>query len=129
MAYNILIVDDSSITRNVMARTIQISGIEVGEIYFAENGKVGLERLKDAWPDIVFCDINMPVMNGIEFVEKLQESDEWRDLPVVIVSTEGSSTRMDELRARGIRGYIRKPFTAEQVAQMIEKVLGANQHA
>jgi two-component system chemotaxis response regulator CheY len=112
-----------------MARTIQISGIDVGELYFAENGKEGLDQLEVSWPDIVFCDINMPVMNGIEFVEKLQESDEWKDLPVVIVSTEGSSTRMDELRERGIRGYIRKPFTAEQVAEMIEKVLGANEHA
>ena len=129
MAYNILVVDDSSITRNIMARTIRMCGVDVGEIYFAENGQQGIEQLGKIWPDIIFCDINMPVMNGVEFVKELRAMDEWKDLAVVIVSTEGSKTRMEELEAHGIRGYIRKPFTAEQVAEMINKVLGEGTHA
>lgn len=129
MAYNILIIDDSSVTRNVMARTIRMCGVDVGAIYFAENGQQGLEQLEKVWADMVFCDINMPVMNGLEFVKELRTKEEWKDLAVVIVSTEGSRTRIEELEAAGIRGYIRKPFTAEQVAEMINKVLGEGAHA
>ncbi len=128
MAYNILIVDDSAVTRNVMARTLNMCGIDIGEIYFAENGQEGIEQLGKSWPDMVFCDINMPVMDGLQFVKELHNSEEWRDLPVVIVSTEGSQTRMEDLREIGIKGYIRKPFTAEQVAEAIEQVLGKDQH-
>lgn len=128
MSYNILIVDDSEVIRNVMARTLKMCGVDIGEIYYAENGKQGLEQLSNSWPDLVFCDINMPVMDGLEFVNELHKSDEWRDLPVVIVSTEGSQTRMEELRQSGIKGYIRKPFKAEQVAEIIEQLLGKDQH-
>lgn len=123
MAYNILIVDDSALTRTVMERTVRMCGVEINEIRTAEHGKAALQALEEFWPDIVFCDINMPVMDGLKFVEEVQRSDEWRDLPVVIVSTEGSETRIEELRRNGVQGYIRKPFAPEDVAAMIQQVL------
>lgn len=129
MAYNILIVDDSGITRTVMERTVRMCGVEIGEVRQAGNGKEALEVLSDYWPDIVFCDINMPVMDGLTLINELQKSDEWKDLPVVIVSTEGSETRMEELRRSGIQGYIRKPFTPEEVASAMQTLLGAHVHA
>jgi two-component system, chemotaxis family, chemotaxis protein CheY len=124
MAYNILIVDDSAVTREVMARTIRLSGIPLGTIYQAANGAEALKVLEEQWLDMVFTDINMPVMDGLQLVAEMQTRDEWERLPVVVVSTEGSKNRMEELAKSGISGYIRKPFTPEQVADMITKVMG-----
>lgn len=129
MAYNILIIDDSALTRTVMERTVRMCGVDVNEIRTAGHGKEALAVLESFWPDLVFCDINMPVMDGLQFIQTLQASDEWRDLPVVIVSTEGSETRMEELRRSGVQGYIRKPFAPEEVAAMIQQVLGAASNA
>lgn len=129
MAYNILIIDDSALTRTVMERTVRMCGVDVNEIRTAGHGKEALAVLESFWPDLVFCDINMPVMDGLQFIQTLQTSDEWRDLPVVIVSTEGSETRMEELRRSGVQGYIRKPFAPEEVAAMIQQVLGAASNA
>lgn len=124
MAYNILIVDDSAVTREVMARTIRMSGIPLGTIYQAANGAEALKVLDEQWLDMVFTDINMPVMDGLQLVAEMQTRNEWERLPVVVVSTEGSKNRMEELAKSGISGYIRKPFTPEQVADMITKVMG-----
>jgi two-component system, chemotaxis family, chemotaxis protein CheY len=129
MAYNILIVDDSAVTREVLTRTIRMSGLDLGEVYHAGNGKEALAVLDEKWTDIVFTDINMPVMDGLQLVEELQKRDEWERLPVIVVSTEGNKNRMEELERIGIRGYIRQPFTPEEVAEMIEKVMGDKSHA
>jgi len=117
-------VDDSAVTREVMARTIRMSGIPLGTIYQAANGAEALQVIEREWLDMVFTDINMPVMDGLQLVAAMQERAEWERLPVVVVSTEGSKNRMEELEKRGISGYIRKPFTPEQVADMIQKVMG-----
>jgi two-component system, chemotaxis family, chemotaxis protein CheY len=128
MAYNILIVDDSGVTREILARTIRMSGMPLGEIFMAANGVEALKVLDEHWADMVFTDINMPVMDGLQLVSELQKRDQWEQLPVVVVSTEGSSTRVEELQKSGISGYIRKPFTPEQVAEMIQKVMGDAAH-
>jgi two-component system, chemotaxis family, chemotaxis protein CheY len=129
MAYNILIVDDSAVTREVITRTLKLSGISLGEIYHAANGAEALKVLEERWADLVFTDINMPVMDGLQFVEELHKRPDWQRLPVVVVSTEGSRSRMDELEKIGISGYIRKPFTPEQVTEMIEKIMGGATNA
>ena len=128
MAYNILIVDDSRVTREVLARTLHMAGIPLGEIHHAADGAEALRVLDQTWIDIVFSDINMPVMDGLELVDRLQRRDEWERLPVIIVSTEGSKSRIEELQKLGVRGYIRKPFTPEQVAEMIGDVMGDPAH-
>ena len=124
MAYNILIVDDSAVTREVMARTCKLSGIELGEVFKAAHGGEALALLNEHWVDLILTDINMPVMDGMQLVEELSRRDGLRSIPVVIVSTEGSRTRMDELSQKGIRAYIRKPFTPEQIAAVMQEVLG-----
>jgi two-component system chemotaxis response regulator CheY len=125
MAYNILVVDDSAVTREVLTRTLKLAGIPVGEIFHAGNGEEALRVLDEHWADMVFTDINMPVMDGLQFVEELHKRPDWERLPVIVVSTEGSKSRMDDLEKMGISGYIRKPFTPEQIAEMIERVMGA----
>ena len=73
----------------------------------------------------MFLDINMPVMNGVEMIEHLNEDGLLSSIPVVVVSTEGSATRMDELKRMGVRGYLRKPSAPEQFREVVEEILGA----
>ena len=124
MAYNILVVDDSETIRAVIARTLDIAGVPVNVLYEAENGKEALDILNEHWIDITFADINMPVMNGIEMIERMSEEGLLRSVPVIIVSTEGSQTRIEELRSKGVQGYIRKPFTPEIIREVVNNVLG-----
>jgi len=124
MAYNILIVDDSSVVRSVIGKTITLADISVNETFYAENGKEALDILDEQWVDIVLADINMPVMSGVEMVDHMVESGMISTVPVVIVSTEGSTTRIEQLMAKGVKGYVRKPFTPEKVRSVFNEILG-----
>lgn len=128
MPYNILIVDDSETVRAVLARTLEMAGVAVTTLYQASNGIEALALMKGHWIDLVFSDINMPGMGGVEMIEKMQESDLLATVPVVVVSTEGSKTRIDDLLSKGVRAYIRKPFTPEKVKAVVEELLGESQH-
>ena len=99
MALNILVVDDSATVRAVIAKSLDLSGIECNTIHQAENGQVALDILKDNWVDLIFTDINMPVMGGVEFIERLSEDDLLNNVPVIVISTEGSTTRIESLKA------------------------------
>ena len=124
MAFNILIVDDSETIRAIVAKTLTIAEVPVSELYQASNGKEALEILKKEWVDIVFADINMPVMDGVEMVTKIRENENLCEINIVVISTEGSSTRIQELQDKGINAYIRKPFTPEQLSSVIKEILG-----
>ena len=123
MAYNVLIVDDSAIVRAVVRMTLGLTGVALGEILEAGNGREALEKLTACWVDIVFADINMPVMTGIEMVDEMIRRDILKSSPVVIISTERSETRMSELRAKGVSAYLNKPFTPECLRDVITQVL------
>ena len=124
MAYNILIVDDSRTTRAVIIKTLKLSGVPIGELYQAENGKEALDILDENWIDLVLADINMPVMDGIEMINRMSEDGLLQTIPVVIVSTEGSQTRIEEMQAKGVRAYVRKPSTPEIIKDIVEDILG-----
>lgn len=124
MAYTIMVVDDSETIRAVLERTIGMTKLPVADIIQAVHGKDALQKLEHHWVDIVFTDINMPEMSGVELVDAMNEHPEFRDIPVVIVSTEGSKTRIEELRRKGIKGYLRKPFTPENIRDIIIETLG-----
>ncbi|NLG34832.1 MAG: response regulator [Lentisphaerae bacterium] len=123
MAYNILIVDDSKIVRTVIERAIHLSGVEIGKILQAANGQEALDHLGSAWVDIVFADINMPVMDGVEMVEEMDRRGLVRDIPVVIVSTDRSEMRMQQLKAHGVKEYLNKPFTPEAIRDILATCL------
>ena len=124
MAYNVMLVDDSSIVRKVLKKTFSLSGVDVGQMLEAENGQVALDKLKDNWVDVVFLDINMPVMNGMEFVRAVRANPDLKDLPIVVVSTEGAQDRINELMNSGVKHYLRKPVTPEALAKTLADVLG-----
>jgi two-component system, chemotaxis family, chemotaxis protein CheY len=125
MAYTIMVVDDSETIRSVLERSLGMTKLPVEKILHAANGNDALEKLGENWVDIVFSDIHMPQMDGIALVDAMQQNPELRQIPIVIISTEGSATRIEELKKKGIKGYLRKPFTPERVRDVILQVLGA----
>jgi two-component system chemotaxis response regulator CheY len=123
MAVNILVVDDSAVMRSMIQKTLLLSGLQVGEIHQAGNGREGLDALGSQWIDLVIVDINMPVMNGEEMIEQMHRHDELKAIPTVVVSTEGSQTRIERLQRLGVR-FIHKPFTPEAIRDTIKEMLG-----
>jgi two-component system chemotaxis response regulator CheY len=124
MAFNILIIDDSKIIRSVIKKTLEISGIPVGTILEASNGLEGLTVMRENWIDLVFADLNMPVMNGIEMLDIMAQEKLLQKTPVLICSTEGSKSRIEELFKKGVRAFIRKPITPEILRNVVREVMG-----
>lgn len=124
MAYNVLVVDDSKIIRAVIKKTLTLAGVPIGELYEAQNGKEGLSLLKDKWVDLVFSDLHMPEMGGVEMIERMAADAALCEVPVIVVSSEGSKTRMEELLHKGARAYIRKPFTPELIRDVVNETMG-----
>ncbi len=122
MAINVLIVDDSKIMRTMILKTLQMTGISMGEIFQAGNGREGLETLEQNWIDLAIIDINMPVMNGEEMIDHMRQNPEIQDTPVVVVSTEGSATRIARLEEKGVV-FVHKPFEAETIRDTILQLL------
>ncbi len=125
MALNILVVDDSKVMRAIIIKTLRLSQSELGEVYEAANGQEALKVLDGHWIDLALVDINMPVMDGGEMIDRLRQNPATADLPVIIVSTEGSATRKEVLRQKGV-GFVHKPFTPESLRDAILRTLGGS---
>ena len=123
MGYNILIVDDSAIVRAVIERALRMSGVAVSEVYHAANGQLALEQLEAQAVDLVFADLNMPVMDGVTMIGEMEERGLLARTAVVVVSTDRSEVRMRELKAHGVREYLNKPFTPESIRDTVERCL------
>lgn len=124
MAYTILIVDDSATTRAVIKRTIQMAQVPVARFIEAGNGRDALMILRQGGVDLVLLDLNMPEMTGME-VATVAHADPDITAPIVIVSSESMASRIAQLKAQGVRDYIKKPFTPEQIRDVVTNVLGA----
>ena len=123
MSLNILVVDDSSVMRAMIIKTLRLSQLPLGEVLEAPNGQEALNVLDGKWIDLALVDINMPVMDGEEMIDRLRQNPVTEDLPVIIISTEGSETRKEVLMQKGA-GFIHKPFTPETLRDTILKTLG-----
>jgi len=128
MSFNILIVDDSHSMRAVIKKIVTLSGFHMDCCYEAGNGREALEVLADSWVDIIISDINMPEMNGLQMLKALKQHELYRDIPVVIVTTEGSAERMEEAMAGGAKGFIKKPFLPEDLKRMLHQVVGMGEN-
>ena len=122
----VLIVDDSSVMRKIVARSLQQAGLNLAQVLEAGNGAEALAVLRQAKVDLILCDINMPVMDGLEFVKQLPGVENAQGVPVVMITTEGSEGHVVQALSAGARGYIRKPFTPEQVKEQVLPVLAGN---
>jgi two-component system, chemotaxis family, chemotaxis protein CheY len=119
-----LIVDDSSVMRKIVDRSLRQAGIDLAQVLEAGNGAEALCVLKESRVDLIFCDINMPVMDGLEFLRQLPTVENAKDVPVIMITTEGSESHVVQALSCGARGYIRKPFTADQVKERVIPILG-----
>lgn len=124
-ALSVLVVDDSTVMRRMVKRSLEVAGLPLGRVFEAENGRVALTILVSHRIDIVLSDVNMPEMDGVELVRQMSRASVTRRVPVVMVSTERSEPRIDELRTLGVSGYLNKPFRPEELGQMVRSVLGA----
>jgi two-component system chemotaxis response regulator CheY len=123
MSYRVLIVDDSAVVRHMVSRALSISGVETSRIFEAGNGQEALAVLRETWVDIVFADINMPVMTGAELLETMAREGMLATTPVVIVSSEQSEKRAQEMKEMGARAYLVKPFRPEAIKQVCGEIL------
>ncbi len=123
MPIRALIVDDSSVMRKIVERSLREAGIDLTEVFQAGNGAEALAVLKQGPVDLILCDINMPVMDGLEFIKQLPGVENAKGVPVVMITTEGSEAHVVQAISSGARGYIRKPFTPEQVKEHVIPVL------
>ena len=124
-AVNILVVDDSETVREVIVKTLGMAGVETNEVHQAAHGEEALRILRHNWIDLVFLDINMPVMNGMEVIDRMKADEVLNTIPIVVVTTDGSTTRIEKLREKGITEYIRKPFTPEEIRNVVGELLGS----
>ncbi len=125
MGYKILIVDDSSVTRAVLKKTIQMTGVDVEDFYEAANGSEALALLADNDVNLILADLNMPQMNGLEMMDNIFADEKNASIPIIVVSTEASAARIKLLKEKGVRGYVHKPFTPESIRNVLEDVFGA----
>lgn len=124
---HVLIVDDSSVMRKIVERSLRQAGLELEEVKEASNGAEALTEVQKTNFDLILSDINMPAMDGLEFLRNLANVPSAKSVPVVMITTEGSEARVVEALSVGARGYIRKPFTPEQVKERVAPLVGGGQ--
>lgn len=116
---DVLIVDDSAAIRKILQRVLRQTELPIGAVYEAGDGAEALETLRKQTVGLILSDINMPNMDGLEFLSKVRAEPSWQALPIVMVSTEGAHAKVLEAVERGASGYVRKPFTAEQIKEKL----------
>jgi len=107
----------------MLAKTLRISGLQINEVFMAENGARALEILQENWIDLVLTDLHMPVMSGMDMIEKMASDGLLSSLPVVVITSDASQLRMQELQERGVRDYLCKPVRPEHVKKTVEDIL------
>jgi two-component system, chemotaxis family, chemotaxis protein CheY len=125
MALNTLVVDDSSVMRSIIIKTLKLSGLPLGEIWEAKNGEEGLRVLQDKWIDLALIDIHMPVMDGEKMLTRLRENEQYENLPVIVVSSESEPSKIEKMLRLGAT-FIHKPFTPEILREVIIAVTGVS---
>ena len=125
MESDVLVVDDSAAIRKILQRVLRQTGMAIRNIYEAGDGQEALQLLHSQKISLVLTDINMPKMDGIQLLAAIKGAPEWRSIPVVMVTTEGGEAKVGEAVRLGAAGYVRKPFTADQIKEKLLGVLPA----
>ncbi|HLK64417.1 MAG TPA: response regulator [Bryobacteraceae bacterium] len=123
MESDVLVVDDSAAIRKILQRVLRQTGMPIRAIHEAGDGQEALDLLKSHPVDLVLTDINMPKMDGIQLLAAVKAAPQWRHIPVMMVTTEGGETRVAEAVRLGASGYVRKPFTADQIKEKLAGIL------
>ena len=118
-----MILDDFEGMRKLIEQCLRAAGLQIHEVLEAENGREALLALRDTPVDLILCDINMPKMDGLELLKNLRQSPLTKDTPVVMVSGDGMESRVVAALKAGAGGFIRKPFSPEQVKERVLPLL------
>lgn len=119
MALDVLIIDDSAAIRKILQRVLLQANIGVGKIHEANDGQEGLARMASESVSLVLSDINMPNMDGLEFLKAVKANPDWKSVPVLMVTTEGGQDKVIQALQLGASGYVKKPFTPEQIKEKL----------
>jgi two-component system, chemotaxis family, chemotaxis protein CheY len=125
MALNILVVDDSSVMRSIIIKTLRLTGLPLGDIWEAENGEEGLRLLQEKWIDLALVDIHMPVMDGEEMIRRLRKNNQYENLPIIVVSSESDPSKIEMMLRQGAT-FIHKPFKPEILKEVIIDITGVS---
>ncbi len=120
---DVLIVDDSAAIRKILQRVLRQTDLNLGEIKEAGDGTEAVEILKDRTFGLILSDINMPQMDGLQLLARIKEMEHLKSVPVIMITTEGGQGRVMEAVQLGATGYVRKPFTADQIKEKLAGVL------
>jgi len=121
MTKKILIVDDAALIRNLAQATAHEAGYEA---VLAEDGQEGLDALDKGGFDLIFTDINMPVMNGLEMVKKIREQEQYKFIPIVMLTTESKPELKEQAQTYGVKAWLLKPFNRDKFLLVLSKLLG-----
>ena len=119
MSIDVLIVDDSAAIRKILLRVLRQTQVEFGQVLEAGDGVEALNILKDQKVGLILSDINMPNMDGLQLLSHLKAQDAYKAVPVIMITTEGNQTKVMEAVQLGAAGYVRKPFTADQIKEKL----------
>lgn len=122
MAKKIMVVDDSASLREVVAIALRTAGYEVTT---AVDGRDALAKLDGDRINLVICDVNMPVMDGISFVKEVKKLRQYRFLPIIMLTTESRESRKVEGQRAGAKAWVVKPFRPEQILHAVAKLIAA----
>jgi two-component system chemotaxis response regulator CheY len=119
MDINVLIVDDSAAIRKILVRVLSQTDLPIKRVHEASDGSEALKIVENNDVSMILSDINMPNVDGLELLTQLRLTPKWNDLSVVMITTEGSQAKVMEAVQLGAKGYVRKPFTAEQIKEKV----------
>jgi two-component system chemotaxis response regulator CheY len=123
MDSDVLVVDDSAAIRKILQRVLRQTGLAIGAIHEAGDGVEALSVIAQHPVNLVLTDINMPKMDGLQLLASLKGSTQWHNVPVVMITTEGGELKVSEAVRLGAAGYVRKPFTADQIKEKLAGIL------
>jgi len=123
MESDVLVVDDSAAIRKILQRVLRQTGMAIRTIHEAGDGQEALDLLKNNPVHLVLTDINMPKMDGLQLLAALKADAHWRNVPVVMITTEGGEAKVGDAVRLGAAGYVRKPFTADQIKEKLVGIL------
>lgn len=123
MESDVLVVDDSAAIRKILQRVLRQTGMAIQTIHEAGDGEEAIKVLGGNSVNLVLTDINMPKMDGLQLLASLKASPQWRSIPVVMITTEGGEAKVAEAVKLGAAGYVRKPFTADQIKEKLAGIL------
>jgi two-component system chemotaxis response regulator CheY len=113
--------------RKIVERALRQGGLDLAEVLEASNGAEGLAKVQSGKLDLIFSDMDMPVMDGLEFLKSLVGVESAKGVPVVMITAEGSEARVVEALTAGAKGYLRKPFTQDQIIARVMPLIGGGQ--